>query len=209
VVGIVPGAGGAFRTSALREVGGYPRDTLVEDADLTVTLLRAGWRVTYEPKAVTWTEAPERLSEVVKQRRRWSFGTVEVVAKHRGALLDPAAGRVGLVLLPWQLLTQVLLPLLGPLADLFLAYLLVVHAHHEAASVLLLAIVGDAVAATVAVILDGESPRLVLLAPLLRLLWRPLQLLVLASAARRWATGGGERWRKLRRTGTVAIPGAA
>jgi len=203
VVGLVPGAAGAFRTSTLREVGGYPSDTLVEDADLTVVLLRAGWRIRYEGRAISWTEAPEHLSDIVKQRRRWCYGTVEVAAKHAGALFDRRSGRAGLVLLPWQLASQVILPLLSPLADLFLAYLLVVHANGEVATVLGIAILADVALATVAVALDGERLRMILLAPLLRIIWRPLQLLVLARATRRWAVGDSEHWRKVTRYGHV------
>lgn len=205
LVGIVPGAAGAFRSSAIRDIGGYPGDTLVEDADLTVALLRAGWRIDFEPRAVTWTEAPERLKEVLKQRRRWAFGTVQVAHKHSPALLDEHAGRVGLLLLPWQLVTQVVLPLFGPLADVFLVYLVVVHDHAEARAILALAVAADLVLSVVACLIDGERLRLVLLAPLMRLLWRPLQLLVLLRASRTWAIGGGERWAKLRRLGHVQL----
>lgn len=206
VVGIVPGAAGAFRTSTLKDVGGYPTDTLVEDADLTVVLLRAGWRIRYEARAISWTEAPEHLSDVVKQRRRWCYGTIEVAAKHASALFDRRTGRVGLILLPWQLASQVVLPLLSPLADLFLVYLLAVHANGEVVTILGIAILADLVLAAVAVALDGERIRMVLFAPLLRLVWRPLQLLVLARATRRWAVGDGERWRKVTRYGHVGAP---
>ncbi|MEO5678960.1 MAG: glycosyltransferase [Acidimicrobiales bacterium] len=204
VVGIVPGAAGAFRTAALTAVGGYPSDTLVEDADLTVVLLRAGWRIRYEARAISWTEAPEHLSDVVKQRRRWCYGTIEVAAKHAGALFDRRTGRVGLILLPWQLASQVVMPLLSPLADLFLLYLLVVHANGEVLTILGIAVLADLLLAVVAVALDGERIHVILFAPLLRLLWRPLQLIVLARATRRWAVGDEERWRKVTRYGHVA-----
>ena len=203
VVGLVPGAAGAFRTAALRAVGGYPSDTLVEDADLTVVLLRAGWRIRYEGQAVSWTEAPEHLSDIVKQRRRWCYGTIEVAAKHASALFDRKSGRVGLILLPWQLASQVILPLLSPLADLFLLYLLAVHDNGEVVTVLGIAVLADLVLAAAAVALDGERLRMILLAPFLRLLWRPLQLVVLARATRRWAIGDGESWSKVTRYGHV------
>ncbi|MCA1842524.1 MAG: glycosyltransferase, partial [Actinobacteria bacterium] len=55
VIAVVPGAASAFRKAALIDVGGYPDDTLVEDADLTVALLRGGWRLHYEPAALAYT----------------------------------------------------------------------------------------------------------------------------------------------------------
>ncbi|MDQ1506674.1 MAG: peptidoglycan-N-acetylglucosamine deacetylase [Actinomycetota bacterium] len=202
---VVPGASGAFRVAAVRQVGGYQSDTMVEDADLTAALQRAGWRIPYEPAAVAWTEAPEGLTDVVRQRRRWSYGTVQVVAKHRGALLEPAAGNFGLVGLPWNLLSSVVLPVLGPFADLWLLYLVVSGQWGVAAGVLALAVVADLVVAALAVAADGERWSLVALAPLLRLLWRPLQLAVVIRSLRRWAVGEEQSWDKVGRYDTVYL----
>jgi peptidoglycan/xylan/chitin deacetylase (PgdA/CDA1 family)/GT2 family glycosyltransferase len=202
---VVPGASGAFRVAAVRQVGGYQSDTMVEDADLTAALQRAGWRIPYEPAAVAWTEAPEGLTDVVRQRRRWSYGTVQVVAKHRGALLEPAAGNFGLIGLPWNLLSSVVLPVLGPFADLWLLYLVVSGQWGVAAGVLALAVVADLVVAALAVAADGERWSLVALAPLLRLLWRPLQLAVVIRSLRRWAVGAEQSWDKVGRYDTVYL----
>ncbi|MCA1842321.1 MAG: glycosyltransferase family 2 protein, partial [Actinobacteria bacterium] len=184
---------------------GYHSDTVVEDADLTAALQRAGWRIPYEPGAVGWTEAPECLGDVVRQRRRWSYGTVQVVAKHRRALLEPAAGNIGLVGLPWNLLTSVVLPALGPFADLWLLYLVFTNEAGMAAGVLALAVAADLVVAALAVAADGERWSLVALAPLLRLLWRPLQLVVVIRSLRRWAVGADQHWDKVSRYDTVDL----
>ncbi|HVW32848.1 MAG TPA: glycosyltransferase [Acidimicrobiia bacterium] len=203
---VVPGAAGAFRVAAVRQVGGYQSDTVVEDADLTTALQRAGWRIPYEPGAVAWTEAPESLADVVRQRRRWSYGTVQVVAKHRGAMLEPEAGNIGLVGLPWNLLSSVLLPALGPFADLWLVVLVLTGQWGVAAGVLLVAVVADLVVSALAVAADGERWSLVALAPLLRLLWRPLQLAVVIRSVRRWAVGADQAWDKVGRYDTVYLP---
>ena len=58
---VVPGAVGAWRAATIREVGGYPPDTLAEDQDLTIAIQRAGWQVDYDQDAVAWTEAPGEL----------------------------------------------------------------------------------------------------------------------------------------------------
>jgi cellulose synthase/poly-beta-1,6-N-acetylglucosamine synthase-like glycosyltransferase len=206
VMAVVPGAAGAFRVAAVRQVGGYQSDTVVEDADLTTALQRAGWRIPYEPAAVAWTEAPERLADVVRQRRRWSYGTVQVVAKHRGALLEPGAGNIGLVGLPWNLLSSVVLPALGPFADLWLLYLVVTGQMGIAAGVLAVAVAADLVVSALAVAADGERWSLVALSPLLRLLWRPLQLAVVIRSLRRWAVGADQHWDKVGRYDTVFLP---
>ena len=209
VVAVVPGAAGAFRRTALADVGGYPDETLVEDADLTIALLRGQWRIHYEPKAVAWTEAPETVRDALRQRRRWAYGNVQVLAKHAGLMLRPSEGRVGLLGLPWMLLSQVLLPVAGPLADAFLLYLLVVGRLGLAAGVLLLGLVVD-VAVTAGVVIAGrEDRRLLVAAPLLRLLWRPLTTFAVVGSTVRWVTGERVHWRRIRRRNSVVVPARA
>jgi peptidoglycan/xylan/chitin deacetylase (PgdA/CDA1 family)/spore germination protein YaaH/GT2 family glycosyltransferase len=206
VIAVVPGAAGAFRRAALIDVGGYPSDTLVEDADLTIALLRGGWRIHYEPAALAYTEAPEGVADALRQRRRWGYGNVEVLAKHSRSMLHPGSGRVGLLGLPWMLMSQVLLPLGGPLADAFLLYLLLV-GQFNAAAVLLLLALGLDLALTAAVVLaEGEDRRMLAVVPLLRLVWRPLQLLAVVGSVARWLSGEGEHWRRVRRLNSVIVP---
>lgn len=97
----VPGAIGAFRRTALRQVGGVSSDTLAEDTDLTMAVSRAQWRVVYEERAIAWTEAPATLTALWRQRYRWCYGTLQSVWKHRGAVRDTDQGRyLGRVGLP-------------------------------------------------------------------------------------------------------------
>ena len=70
-----PGAIGAWRVSAVREAGGYQIDTVAEDADLTMALLRRGYRVEYEDMGLAYTEAPTNANGLMRQRFRWSFST--------------------------------------------------------------------------------------------------------------------------------------
>jgi poly-beta-1,6-N-acetyl-D-glucosamine synthase len=88
VVSVVPGPIGAFRKAAVAQVGGYGHDTFAEDYDLTVKLLGAGWHVKYEPKAVVFTEAPEALNDLIKQRYRWTRGALQVARKRSYALFN-------------------------------------------------------------------------------------------------------------------------
>ncbi len=205
IISVVPGAAGAFRRTALEQVGGYPAQTLVEDADLTQTLLLAGWRIRYAPHAVVYTEAPQTLRDVIKQRRRWSYGTVQVAAKHAPALLDPRAGRAGMIGLPWLVATQVVLPAFGPFADLWLVYCLLTGRVGVAAVAVALAIALDLLLTAVAIALDRESWTMILLSPALRLLWRPLQLVVVARALNLWLAGRSETWRRVTRYAAVHL----
>jgi peptidoglycan-N-acetylglucosamine deacetylase len=117
-VTVVPGAVGAWRKVALEELGGYPDDTLAEDQDLTIAVQRAGWRVEFDPQARAYTEAPDTVGGLLKQRFRWSFGTLQCVWKHRKALFDRKRPSLGFVALPQIWLFQILLTVVAPLVDL-------------------------------------------------------------------------------------------
>jgi len=119
---VVPGAIGAWRVSAVRKVGLYSGATLSEDADLTVSLIRAGYRVAYEDRAIAFTEAPARLKSLLTQRLRWSLGMLQVGWKHKGAWAERRA--VGLFSLTDLAIFGYVFPLIAPLADLLFFYLL-------------------------------------------------------------------------------------
>src|SRR5205814_8345923 len=108
----IPGAIGAFRREALRDVGGLSAATLAEDTDLTMAVIRAGWKVVYAENAIAWTEAPSTLRQLWRQRYRWCYGTMQAMWKHRRALVERGpAGKLGRRGLAYRLLCQVLLPL--------------------------------------------------------------------------------------------------
>jgi cellulose synthase/poly-beta-1,6-N-acetylglucosamine synthase-like glycosyltransferase/peptidoglycan/xylan/chitin deacetylase (PgdA/CDA1 family)/spore germination protein YaaH len=137
VVTVVPGAIGAWRTAPVKAAGGYPLNTVAEDADLTMHLLEQGLKVDYEDRALAFTEAPIDAKGLMRQRFRWSFGTLQAVWKHRAAFIRNKA--MGLFALPNILIFQMLLPLVSPFIDLmFLAgvvnYFIDRHYHPLAAS---------------------------------------------------------------------------
>jgi cellulose synthase/poly-beta-1,6-N-acetylglucosamine synthase-like glycosyltransferase len=137
VVMVVPGAIGAWRTRAVKEGGGYHTNTVAEDADLTMNLLEQGYSVIYEDRALAFTEAPVDMDGLMRQRFRWSFGILQAVFKHLGAIKKRRA--MGLFALPNTIVFQILLPLVSPLIDLmFLAgvfsYFWNKHFHPMAAS---------------------------------------------------------------------------
>jgi len=113
---VVPGAIGAWRREAIIKAGLYPKNTLAEDADLTVAVHRAGYRVVFEPDAIAITEAPETIHQLLKQRLRWSLSMMQVAWKHRRAVIERRG--VGLFSLPDLLIFGVLMPLLAPIVDL-------------------------------------------------------------------------------------------
>ncbi|MBW7934076.1 MAG: glycosyltransferase [Gemmatimonadaceae bacterium] len=122
---VVPGAVGAWRKEVVQAVGGFRGDTLAEDQDLTIAVHRAGYSVAYAERAIAWTEAPDTLRGLARQRFRWSFGTLQCAWKHRDALLNRKFGTLGWVALPNTWLFQLILTALSPLADLLFLYGLV------------------------------------------------------------------------------------
>jgi cellulose synthase/poly-beta-1,6-N-acetylglucosamine synthase-like glycosyltransferase/peptidoglycan/xylan/chitin deacetylase (PgdA/CDA1 family)/spore germination protein YaaH len=117
-VTVVPGAVGAWRREALEALGGYPADTLAEDQDLTIAVQRAGWLVDFDPDARAYTEAPDTINGLLKQRFRWSFGTLQCLWKHRPGLFDPHRPVLGFFALPQIWLFQIFLTVAAPLVDL-------------------------------------------------------------------------------------------
>jgi cellulose synthase/poly-beta-1,6-N-acetylglucosamine synthase-like glycosyltransferase len=115
---VVPGALGAWRRDAIESAGGITADTVAEDADLTIAIRRLGWRVTYDEYAIAWTEAPETASVLIRQRFRWTFGTLQSFWKHSGTLFRPKYGTLGWVALPNIFIFQIALPLISPIIDL-------------------------------------------------------------------------------------------
>jgi cellulose synthase/poly-beta-1,6-N-acetylglucosamine synthase-like glycosyltransferase len=91
-VNIIPGPIGIFRRDVLQEVGGYEIDTYAEDADLTLKILTAGWQIKYEERAVAYTEAPEGLLDLLKQRYRWTRGILQALGKRKSWLVAPKTG---------------------------------------------------------------------------------------------------------------------
>jgi cellulose synthase/poly-beta-1,6-N-acetylglucosamine synthase-like glycosyltransferase/peptidoglycan/xylan/chitin deacetylase (PgdA/CDA1 family) len=119
---VVPGAVGAWRRDVLRQLGGFPVDTLAEDQDLTIAIQTRGYRVHFDPSAIAWTEAPATVRGLAKQRFRWAYGTLQCLWKYRGITFNTAYGELGLVALPQVWLFQILLTTLAPVADLLLLW---------------------------------------------------------------------------------------
>jgi cellulose synthase/poly-beta-1,6-N-acetylglucosamine synthase-like glycosyltransferase len=113
---IVSGAFGLFRRDVCVEVGGYDPTTVGEDAELVLRLHRhqrehaKPCRITFFPDPICWTECPEDLGTLVRQRDRWQRGLIEMIVRHRKMLLRPRYGRIGCVAMPYFIFFE----LLGP-----------------------------------------------------------------------------------------------
>lgn len=121
---VVPGAVGAWRRELIEQCGGFSNDTLAEDQDLTLQIRKLGYKIGYEESAVAWTEAPDGLRTLARQRFRWAYGTLQCLWKHRDALLRPRYSTLGLIAMPNVWIFQVLFPLISPVMDLIVIYTL-------------------------------------------------------------------------------------
>ena len=219
---VVPGAVGAWRRSALNEVGGYPEDTLAEDQDLTIAIQRKGWKIAYDEDAVAWTEAPETLQALGKQRFRWAFGTLQCLWKHRSILSERRPSGLAFVGMPQAWLFQIVFAMISPLIDLALAVSIVgtvvrVIQHgwtQTQTDVLRMGLYWlafttvDLICGWVAYRLDVREKRLpafMLLSQ--RFVYRQLMYGVVIRAIGSALAGLGIGWGKLERTGRVTTPG--
>jgi len=220
-VSVVPGAIGAWRVSAVREAGGYHTDTVAEDADLTMALLRMGYRVEYEDMALAYTEAPTNANGLMRQRFRWSFGILQAVYKHRAVVARK--GVLGWIALPNIVIFQILLPLVSPLIDIMFAvgtiwYFIQKHFHpdstdpasfHKLVLFFFTFLVIDFFASAIAFALerrrpdDREDPWLLSQVWLQRFAYRQLFSIVLFKTLKRALEGRKFAWDKLERTAAV------
>jgi peptidoglycan-N-acetylglucosamine deacetylase len=114
---VVPGAVGAWRADLLRSNDGFSGDTVAEDTDLTLTIRRNGWKIVYDETAIGRTEVPETVDALVRQRFRWTFGTLQAVWKHRDTAGKARYGTLGWIAIPNIFLFQIILPLVSPVID--------------------------------------------------------------------------------------------
>ncbi|UCC27654.1 MAG: glycosyltransferase [Candidatus Bathyarchaeota archaeon] len=109
-VTVVPGPIGAFRASVLQEIGLFEGDTFAEDADVTLKILKAGYKTVFEARAIGYTEAPISMTSLAKQRYRWYRGSLQVLTKHKDMTFNTKYGRTGTFVMPWRLFNGIIYP---------------------------------------------------------------------------------------------------
>ena len=123
LVNIIPGPIGMFRKSAMLEVGCYHTDTFAEDCDLTLNLINKKYKIDYEIDAVSYTEAPEELNNLLKQRYRWTRGILQSVIKHKDKLWK-LHKNFSMSMVMWYMLFEAILwPFAFIFANIFMIYM--------------------------------------------------------------------------------------
>lgn len=202
---VVPGAIGAFRKTAMNEIDGFTVDTLAEDCDLTLRLLRAGYRVRTCNEAIAHTEAPETTKMFIKQRSRWTFGIMQSFWKHRDLLFVFKKWNISWIALPNLLIFNFIIPFFSPVVDiLFIAGLFTYSAPIYVAMYLGYYLL-DCIISFMAYRFDGQKfpAKLFVYIFVQRLVYRQIMFYVLFLSYKKAIKGELVSWGILKRTGNV------
>ena len=118
---IISGAFGLFRREPMISAGGWLHDTVGEDMELVVRLRRLGYErgtahdVVFVPDPTAWTEVPESVGVLGRQRDRWHRGLTDTLWRHRRLIGNPRYGAMGLVVFPYFVIVELLAPIVEAL----------------------------------------------------------------------------------------------
>jgi cellulose synthase/poly-beta-1,6-N-acetylglucosamine synthase-like glycosyltransferase/peptidoglycan/xylan/chitin deacetylase (PgdA/CDA1 family)/spore germination protein YaaH len=200
---VVPGAIGAWRKTAVEEAGFFKEDTLAEDTDITLTLLRQGKKIEFEEKAYAYTEVPEDIKSLAKQRYRWVYGTLQCLWKHRAALFNKKYHSLAFIGLPNMWLFQYIYQTISPIADLLFIVALFGDHPGKAAIGFILFYLFDFVTSLYAFRLEKENPKPLASLFLQRILYKQLMTYVVIKSIFSAFKGVTVGWNKLKRKGNV------
>ena len=202
---VVPGAISAIRKDAIDEAGGLSLQTLAEDTDLTLSLHKHRQRIVYVPGAIAWTEAPESVRTLARQRFRWAYGTLQCLWKHRDMVFNWNYRALGWFSLPSIWFFQIILVAITPMVDLFLLASLPFGAWSAVMPFVITFLAMDLILATLACILEREPiVRAWRILPM-RLIYRPMLSYCIWKAILRAVKGAWVNWGKLERTASVPV----
>lgn len=212
LVNIIPGPLGLFRKQAIIDAGWYASDTFAEDCDVTLKMIRQGWRVDYEPEALSYTEAPNQWIDLLKQRYRWTRGIVQAIRKHRDLFFNPTINFGG-TLVMWSMAFE---SLIWPVMNVFANVYFIIVAVTTGASYylvfwwLILTIL-DMIAAMYCVAVEKEEANLILYSVFYRIFFILFVDVCKTFALIEEGMGLGMTWGKLKRigTGSTGAPAAA
>lgn len=205
IVPVVPGVLGVFRREVIESMGNYDPDTLTEDFDITIKSLKAGKIVQSSSEAVAFTEAPETVKDLYRQRLRWYRGNVQTIRKHRDISSVKRYGMLRTLAYPFILLNLFIIPFLT--IPVWLAAALTAFAGYwqEVAIILMLFITLQALHSALAIDLAGEERAdLLIYSPLLVIGYKHLIDFFVVKAVIDHFRRGRKEWSRARRYGRLA-----
>ncbi len=164
---IISGAFGLFRKDIALKCGGYRSATIGEDMDLVVRMRRhlhenkIPFDFTFVPDPICWTEAPETLKSLSRQRNRWHRGLIETLYHSRKMLFNPHYGITGLFAMPFYLIFEMLGPLIEAAGYIIFAALLILGEFNQPFAIFffLLAVVLGILLSLLSILLEEYSAR--------------------------------------------------
>lgn len=170
-VNIVPGCLGCFRRDALEAVGRFSNDTLTEDFDVTLEILKAGWKVRAS-EALVYTRAPSTWRALYHQRIRWMHGNIETLRKHADVLRNETVNNFTGIVFPYQVVSLAVLPFVTA-AILWTIFAELAAGHFAYIAVMLLLFTGLQFLATLfALVSDGTDLRLLVYVPVIMIVYK-------------------------------------
>lgn len=200
---IIPGACAAWRREAIIEAGGYSKDTLAEDCDLALTMHQLGWQVTQDDQAFSYTEAPETTDDLLAQRTRWSYGTIQALAKHRNLMFSRKHKALGWFVLPNYLLTLVVPFIFIPFTVITTLLAVQTEGVWMAVQYFLFFVLLQVGIAAIGIRLMREDGKHLWLVPIYRIVYEPLRAYLLYTSFAAAVKGRRMGWNKLVRTGSM------
>lgn len=200
---VVPGAIGAWRKQAVEKLGYFKDDTLAEDTDITLSLLEKGYKIAYEEKAYAYTESPDDFKSFIKQRFRWSYGTLQCLWKHKKSVFNKKYKALGFIGLPNMWLFQYIFQVISPVADI---YFVIGLFGPEKVKVLIyysVFFIMDYISAYFAFKLERENPKPLVWLWLQRIIYRQMMVFVIIKSIIYAFKGASVGWNKLQRLGNV------
>ncbi len=159
---IVPGALGIFRKHVLEEAGSYHKDTLVEDFDATIKVLKSGLVVQGSSEAVAYTQAPQTFRDFYRQRKRWYRGNLQVLSRHSDALTNPRFGLLQKFVYPLMAIHMLLIPTASIVVWAFAAYQVILGNYQFVAFMVGMYIALQYLLSAMAIRMDSDDKRILL-----------------------------------------------
>lgn len=166
VVPVVPGPLASFRRKSLKEIGFYDRDTLTEDFDITVKLLKTQRVVQALSDANVYTEATVTWKDFIKQRTRWNRGTYQTIMKHRNVFKNPRFGYLRNLTFQYIILSMYVVPLISVVSLAVIAWSLVTGYALQVLLVMGVFMLIQATYSFLAILMDDEDMKLLIYSPL-------------------------------------------
>ncbi len=114
---IISGGYGLFKKDALIAIGGYDPVSKGEDMEVTVKLQqyyrksKTPFSMRFVPESICWTQGPASMKDLKSQRLRWHCGLIQTITKYKSMILNPRYGVVGMFMLPYIIMYELLSPI--------------------------------------------------------------------------------------------------